>query len=206
MTDGEPPVSRWVWNSLLGLATLALAGMLALIIALASGWNNPRPAGPPDWRAPSLPLHLHSTPGETTMMLLNHPCSDFTVEVEAAPSSSSELDLNGYCLIYRALDADHYFAFAVGSDGYYVILRTTEEEQVALADWQQFPHIRRGQHTNRLRVTCAKSLCQFYINDEYVTSVEDSAWLAGDVGLWAWSLGDQSTAIQFVSLSVWEID
>jgi len=190
-----------LWRGTLGLITLVLAGALTLIVALALGWNSPRPTRPPDWEAPGLSLNLKAPPNETTTSLLGHPSSDFILEVEAIPLSGP--DFNGCGLTCRAQDSAHYYAFAVGSDGYYAVLRVAGDEETPLVDWQQFPHVHRGQQANRLRVSCTGAICRFYVNDEYATTVEDGTWLAGDVGLWVRSFGDGDVAVQFVNARVW---
>jgi hypothetical protein len=205
MTDDEPNIhARWLWNSTLGLMTLALVSMLAVIVALILGWNNPRPARPPDWQTAGFPLDLESMSGETAMTLLGRSSSDFTLEVEAAPLTDPGSGFCSYGLAYRAQDAAHYYIFAVGNDGYYAVLRLAGEEEIPLVDWQQFPHVHRGQQANRLRITCAGPICHFYVNDEYVTNVEDTTWSKGDLGLWMRSLGDSVTVIRFASLQVWD--
>jgi hypothetical protein len=181
--------------------TLTLATGIALIVALALGWNNPRPARSPDWQAPDLPLRLEARANESAVWLLNHPGSDFTLEMEAIPLSG--LDVDGYGLVYRAQDATHYYTFVIGSDGYYAILRLEEGEEISLVSWQQFPHIRRDCQANQLRATCVGPTCRFYINDEYAATVEDSAWLTGDVGLWVRSFGDEEVAAKFVTVRTW---
>ena len=202
MTDCRR-VDRRVWYGTLGLMTLALGTGLGLIIALALGWNNPRPTRPPDWQAPGLPINLQATTDEAVVTLLDHPGSDFILEIEAAPLSGP--DFNGYGLVYRAQDATHYIVFAVGSDGYYGVLRVTEEEEeIPLVDWQQFPHVHRGRQSNRLRVACAGPTCHFTINDEYATTLVDDTWLAGDVGLWVRGFGEESVTVQFQDARVWE--
>ena len=135
--------------------------------------------------------------------LIEHPCDDFTLEIEAAPLSGPDSGFNGYGLVYRAQDAANYYAFAVGSDGYYAVLEVAEAEEISLVEWQQFPHVHRGQQANRLRVTCVGPICHFYINDEYATAVEDTTWLTGDIGLWVYSFGDEDVVIQFLSMSSW---
>jgi hypothetical protein len=199
--SSKEPVSRWLWNGALGLMALVLAGALGLIVALALGWNNPRPTRPPDWQAPGLPLRLEANADRAAVTLLGWPSDDFTLEGEAAPLSGPEF--NGYGLAYRAQDEARYYAFAVGSDGYYAVLRVAGGEETVLVEWQQFPHVRRGGQANRLRVTCAGPTCRFYVNDEYATTVEDDAWLTGDVGLWVRSFGDEVVAAQLLNLHVW---
>jgi len=183
---------------------LALASALALIIALALGWNSPRPTAPPDWQAPNLPLTLEILPGESAVILLNHFSSDFGLEVNASTLSARASDFDSYGLVYRAQDSANCYVFAIGSDGYYTVLRVAEGTETLLVDWQQFPHVRRGGQTNRLRVACANSTCRFYVNDEYAATVEDDTWLAGNVGLWGASFGDKGVTVQFTNARAWE--
>jgi hypothetical protein len=198
----EKRVPRWVWRGALGAIALALAAGLALVAALALGWNNPRPARPPDWEASGLPVDLNAASNETGVSLLGHPGGDFTLEVEAAPFSGPAF--NGYGLVYRAQDPTHYYAFAVGSDGYYAVLRVAGDEETALVDWQQFPHVHRDRQANRLRVECAGRTCHFTINDEYATTVGDDTWLSGDVGLWVRGFADGNVVVRFLRAQVWE--
>jgi hypothetical protein len=201
MTDGRsraPP--HWLWRGTLGLMALVLTTALALVIALAFGWNSPRPTRSPDWEAPDLPLSLEASPNSTTASLLDCTSGDSILEAEATPLSGSEF--NGYGLIYRAQDPTRYYAFAVGGDGYYAVLRVEGDKEAMLVDWQQFPHIRRGGQTNRLRVECKDATCRFFINDEYATSVEDDTWLAGQVGLWVRGF-EEHVSVRFLSARVW---
>ncbi|MCP4541159.1 MAG: hypothetical protein GY832_28835 [Chloroflexi bacterium] len=194
---------KWLWHSTLGTMTLVLLAALVLIVALALGWNSPRPTRLPDWQASNFPLHLAAASGKTTVSLLEHPIDNFTLEIGITSLSGLDPDFNEYGLVYRAQDIANYYAFTIGSDGYYAVLQVTADKETVLADWQQFPHIRRGQQANRLRVTCTGPTCRFYINDEYAITVEDDTRLAGDVGLWMHSFGDEAVDVQFVTASVW---
>jgi hypothetical protein len=194
-------MSRWLWRGAVGLMVLILAVGLALVVALLLGLNSPRPARPPDWQAAGLPLALEAAPNEAALELLGQSYDNFTLEIEAAPLSGP--GFNGYGLIYRAQDDVHYYAFAVGSDGYYAVLQVDGDEETPLVAWQQFPHVHRGVGANRLRVACAGTTCRFYINDEYATTVEDGTWLAGDVGLWVHSFAGEVVAVQFEGARVW---
>jgi hypothetical protein len=182
---------------------LVVAAALALVIALAAGWNDPRPAGPPDWESPTLPLLMEAGPDSTAARLLGHRCGDCTLEVEAVPRSGP--DFNGYGLIYRAQGEADYTAFVIGSDGYYAVLRIADNGETSLVDWQQFPHIHRGHQANMLRVSCAGATCRFYINDEYATTVEDDARMAGDVGVWVRGFEGDAVMVEFTAARVWTL-
>jgi hypothetical protein len=189
------------------LLAIALAAVvaLALIGALALGWNDPRPGRPADWADPTLPRRLGATPDEATVSLLDRPAGDFTLEVLVRPLSGPESGFYGYGVVYRAQDPSRYYAFAVGGDGYYAVLRVDGDEETALVPWQQFPHIERGEQVNRLRVTCAGASCDFAINDEYAATVEDATWLSGDVGLWARAF-EEGVGVQFLEARLWRSD
>lgn len=186
------------------LLILSLAALLsaALIAALALGWNDPRPGRPADWTDPSLPRRLEAASEATTVSFLRQPHQDFTLEILAEPLAAPESGFYGYGLVYRAQDTAHYYAFAVGGDGYYAVLRVDGAQEVALVPWQQFPHIRRGRQPNRLRVTCAGAVCEFAINDEYAATVEDGTWISGDVGFWVRAF-DEAAAFQFSAARLW---
>jgi len=185
------------------LLVLILIVGLVLVVALLLGLNSPRPVHSPDWQAADLPITLKAAPNATTVSLLGQSLDDFTLEVEATPLSGPDSGFNGYGLVYRAQDSVHYYAFAVGSDGYYAVLRIDGDEEMALVAWQQFPHIHRGQQTNRLRVACAGADCRFYINDEYATIAKDATWLEGDTGLWVRSFDDSAVTVQIESVRIW---
>jgi hypothetical protein len=196
-------MNRWLWRGGVGLLSLVLLVGLALVVALLLGLNSPHPTRPPDWQATDFPLTLEAAPNATTENLLGQSYDDFTLEVEAVPLSGPDSGFNGYGLLYRAQDDAHYYAFAVGGDGYYAVLQIDGDEETALVDWQQFPHVRRGTQANRLRATCVGATCRFYINDEYAATVEDATWLEGDVGVWVRSFEKEPVSVQFESVHVW---
>jgi hypothetical protein len=204
----DRPVAPWLWRGGVGLLALVVAIGAALVIALALGLNSPRPLRPPDWETSNLPLVLEAPSNTTAQRLLGRSCADLTLEIEMTPlpgpnpSEETYAVPREYGLVYRAQDNDHYYAFVIGSDGYYAILQVAEEI-VTLVDWQQYPHIHRGLQTNRLRVACTGATCDCFINDEYATTIEDSSWLEGDVGLWVRGCDGGSTTVKFHSARVW---
>lgn len=143
--------------------------------------------------------------GDSSLSLLGHTSGDFTLEVIARPLAGPASGLYAYGLVYRAQDASHYYRFAVSADGYYTVARVNEKKVTSLVTWQQFPHIERGERSNRLQVTCVGPSCTFRINDEYAATVEDDRWLSGNVGVWAQSL-EEDAVLRFHSARVWASD
>jgi len=197
----EPGPPRWLWKVALLALTLALTGGLALSMAIGAGWNNPRPPDPPDWRLPG-PLLLQAAPPDgRAVRFLDRPAESFTLEAAATPLSGSEF--NGYGLVFRAQEPGRYGVFAVGSDGYLAVLQIEGETETPLLDWQQFPHIRRGRATNRLRISCTDGTCRFWVNDECVTALPDDLGPSGDVGLWVRRFEGEAVRVEFARVAVW---
>lgn len=190
-----------IWR--LSLMIIMVGGMAAIAVigVLAVGWNTPRPHRPPDRRFGTRHLALET---ETANQLLGEDQRNFVLEAKALPIHGPESDLYEVGLMYRAQDASHYYALAVGPDGYYAIVRAEGGNLTSLVEWNQFPHIVRGLDANRLLVMCDGPTCTFRLNDEYVTDVTDDRWLSGDVGLWARSR-DGKLLVQYPSVDLWSL-
>ncbi len=168
---------------------------------VGAGCSNPCPRTAPDWQLPA-PLVLDAAPFERRAIhLLGQPAEAFTFEALASPLAGA--DFNGYGLVFRAQSAARYAVFAVGGDGYLAVLWIDGEEETPLLDWRAFPHVRRGRTPNRLRLACAGGACQFWVNDEHVTSLPDDFGPAGDVGVWARHFEGETLRVQFAQLAVW---
>ena len=202
---GATIATNWLRERLSLVILLAVVAALGLIGALASGWNSPRPGTPPDWEALTLPRRVEVGPDETYLSLLGHLAADYTFEVIVLPPAEPSSGFYDFGLVYRAQDDTRYYAFVVGTDGYYAVVRMEGDQRTVLVPWQQFPHIRRGRQWNRLLVTCTGPVCVFRINDEHAATVEDDRWLSGDVGLWVRSSGEQDT-VQFNAARMWMPD
>jgi hypothetical protein len=179
-----------------------LGGGVLLWIAICCGWNAPRPSQPPDWEAAEPIVLRVAAPEQQAVELLGEPVAEFTVEIDAVPQGESTF--NGYGLIFRAQSPDRYAVFAVGSDGYVAVLARDDEQETPWLDWRAFPHVRRGEASNRLRVTCGAGECHFWVNDEHVASLPDRLGPTGRVGVWASRQTRAPLEVTFNALSVWE--
>jgi hypothetical protein len=130
--------------------------------------------------------------------------SDFEVELDAyasAPDGNAD-----YGLLYRYQDQENHYRFGIGSDGYYSIGAVRDGTTTPIRSWQQWPHVRRGEQANRLRVRCIGPLCRFYINGEFTAEVTDNTFLDGKLGMWAQNLADQPNEVTWREFKLWALD
>jgi hypothetical protein len=210
MVDDTPEVPRWLWITIVGGLAAVLLVAAGLVLALLLGWNDPRPGGQPDWQAPDLPRAVGAAAGSTAVELLDDPAGVREARragfiLEGTASAASGPVFNGYGFVFGAQTESDYAVFALGSDGYYAVLHIAGNEDTELVPWQQFPHIRRGTQANRMRVECADMACDFYINDEYASTVSDASFGPGGFGLWVRSFDEQAVKVEFSSLAVWRV-
>jgi len=193
----SPP--PYLWRSALLALTLALAAGAALAVAIGSGWHAPHPPSPPAAQQAG-PLSLQVTqPHTQTLLLLGDVGETFAFEATAIPLQSSRR--SGYGLAFGCR-ADRCTVFAVDTDGYIAVLQLDGGQETPLVDWQLFPHIRRGQAANRLRLACADASCHGWINDEYaVTFVWPEG--GGELGLWGCRLEGVQVDFAFQDLKIW---
>jgi hypothetical protein len=218
----------WLWWGNLGLLIVGGLLGLGLVAALALGWRSPTPIRAPDHTVKSsawqwhgdgattvtdtgYQLHL-SQPGQQawaiptpgTQAAAIQQVDDFDLELDTrALISSADA---GYGLLYRYQNPDNFYLFAIGSDGYYTIAVVQDGALIPLRAWQQWPHVRRGAATNRLRVRCKGSTCRFHINGEFTAEVIDDTFLAGGFGLWGQTFSDTILKVVFEETRLWSLN
>jgi hypothetical protein len=213
-------VTSGTWNIVVGLFVLVLLAGMGLAAALALGWRSQIPRRDPDHSLSDLHLQAQgdgiqattaagyrvrlARPGQHGWASAGVNIGDFEVEVEVISTLPSE-DV-GFGLLYRYQDPDNHYLFAIGGDGYYTVALVRAGEISALREWEQFPHIRRGAATNRLRVHCRGSRCRFYINDEFAAEIDEGTYSRGDLALWAQTFSDRELELLFTSFRVWSVE
>jgi len=109
---------------------------------------------------------------------------DFALEVDAqwhGTLSSS----NYYGIVFRKQDNDDRYAFYVSSeDGYYALEKVVKGTGSVLKDWTiASTYIKKGAAVNRLKVVCAGPQISLYVNNSLLTTVYDSSFSKGYIGL-----------------------
>ena len=123
--------------------------------------------------------------------------TDTIIEVEATKVGGP--DDNDYGVLCRYQDESNFYFFMISSDGFYGLGKVVEGEQILIGGEELVPgdNINTGNATNNLRVDCVGSQLTLYVNGTQLTSVEDSSFTSGDVGLLAGTFTEAGTDIHF---------
>ena len=130
--------------------------------------------------------------------------TDAIIEVEATKVGGS--DDNDFGLLCRYEDASNFYFFIISSDGYYGIGRVVDGTQELLGDEELMPSdaILLGNVTNDIQANCVGSTLTLYANGTQLTSLEDTTFSSGDVGLLAGTFDEPGTDIHFDNFVVRE--
>jgi len=116
---------------------------------------------------------------------------------------------NGFGMMFRVDDErDDFYLFEISGDGFLWIGRYRnggeEEAEPIIGDgWIESSAVRQGTGvTNRLRVRAEAANLIFFVNDQEVGRVTDSAFSSGDIGLMVRTLGQGGVHVQFDNFSV----
>ncbi len=108
-------------------------------------------------------------------------------------------DNNIFGLLCRYQNEDNYYAFVIGSDGYYGIFRTLDGEQ-ALIDQEHMDFsevIHRGGSANDIQAICQGEELTLIVNGTVLLQVQDDSFTYGDVGLIVGNFSEPGVDILF---------
>jgi hypothetical protein len=130
--------------------------------------------------------------------------SDVRIEVDATKAGGP--DDNDIGVICRYKSVDDFYVFMISSDGYYGISKVVagESELIGQESWLDSDAIKLGLDTNHIRVDCVGSQLSLYVNGVFITSVTDSEFSSGDVGLLAGTYDTPGTDIHFDNFVIYD--
>jgi len=129
---------------------------------------------------------------------------DVRIEVDATKVGGP--DDNDFGLLCRYQDTRNFYAFLVGSDGYFAILKYVDGDSESLGTDGMAPTdaVFLGAATNHLRVDCIGQTLSLYVNGELVHRVVDGEYTSGDVGLIAGTFDEPGVDIHFDDFVIYE--
>jgi hypothetical protein len=128
---------------------------------------------------------------------------DFDLQVTARQVSGGPE--NSYGVLLRYIDEGNFYRFDLTEDGGYAVLKSEHHEWVTLADWRESAHVKPLGEANRIQVACQGDEMVFYVNDQFLVSVQDDSFERGDVGLFASTFAEPNVEVEFDDLEVWDI-
>jgi hypothetical protein len=109
------------------------------------------------------------------------PVSDFHLSVEAR-RTSGPADSLSYGLVFRQIDHSNFYFFMISDGGRLAVYALVDGAWVKLIAQAGVSAVRSGE-TNQLTVHGEGSFFTFFVNGEFVGSVEDSSHAEGTVGV-----------------------
>lgn len=196
------------------LRHLVWAGLIGVVILIASACGPPTPSSPPmalpatyilaDDFAPPDPkwarfdteesavyalageLYLEDRGQGTAVYtpLIGETHTDVEITVDVRHVQGSVNNWLG--VLCRQQDETNYYLLALSADGYYLILRVVDGEATPLVGPEYSEHIRTGKAENNMRVQCLGGSLSMWVNDELVGVTSDRGLQeAGNVALFA---------------------
>lgn len=111
--------------------------------------------------------------------------NDVSIHVDATKAGGP--DDNAFGVICRYQDNDNFYYLFITSDGYAGIARYKNNEKVVLTGKSLIYSdvIKQGAATNNISADCVGNALTLHVNGQKITSVTDSSFSNGDVGLMA---------------------
>ncbi len=130
--------------------------------------------------------------------------SDVSIEVDATKASGT--DNNGFGVVCRFVDDNNFYFFMVSSDGYQVIGKYEGGKAKYLSSdkMQAASGINAGNVTNHVRGDCVGSTLTLYVNGKQLSSVTDTSFTTGDVGLIVGTFEDPNVSVNFDNFVVYQ--
>jgi hypothetical protein len=130
--------------------------------------------------------------------------SDVRVEVDATKSLGP--DNNDFGVVCRFVDDDNFYFFIISSDGYQAIgkYQAGEFSYLSSDQMESTSGINPGASLNKVRADCIGSTLTLYANGQQLSSVTDTSFATGDVGLIVGTFEDPNVGILFDNFVVYK--
>jgi hypothetical protein len=132
--------------------------------------------------------------------LLNLDVRDVIVDVEATKASGPAEDFFG--VICRYQDKENYYFLNVASDGWYLVGKVKDGEELTLGEAGTNTAIHQGNTSNRIRAECIGDTLSLYANNTRLIQVTDQDFESGAIGLMGRTYGNPGTDLLFDNVMV----
>ena len=134
--------------------------------------------------------------------------SNARIEVEVVNKSGTDEPTFGIMCNYQ--DEQNYYYAGFGSDGYYAIVRTENNEDSFLTDatdnqWVQSDDIQTNADSYQLGVDCANGEIKLIVDGKTIASVQDETYTSGQIGIFVLTFDTAEADVRFDNLQVLEV-
>ena len=131
--------------------------------------------------------------------------TDFLLEVDTqyvdGPADAE------YGVIFRQVDADNYYFFAISRSGSYGMWRLEDGEWTTMVEWTQADAIDISEDAlNRLGILAEGAQLTLLVNDVALTQLEDETFASGKVALALGTFDEAGAEVAFDNLDIWAIE
>lgn len=126
--------------------------------------------------------------------------SDVHIEVTAKNTGTASNNKFGIICHYDD-DARNYYYMGIGSNGFYAIVRSDNNEDTYLSNdedlWIESEAIPQNADSYRIGADCANGKLALYVDDTLIASADDATYSSGDVGLFAFTFDEADAEVRF---------
>jgi hypothetical protein len=119
---------------------------------------------------------------------------------------SGDPSQTGTLVNWRYVDINNFYSLQLTGNGQLFIGKRYKGEWQTLYNWASSNAIHTGQQVNKIAIAFGGGTSAIYINDQYVTSIQDSSFTTGDFGLGAFSGETSAVEVSFDNLVIYTID
>lgn len=109
------------------------------------------------------------------------PNAYYTIRIDAKHHDG--VDDSGYGIKFAASDWDNCYNFDITNNGYYRVSKNERGNYKTLVDWTQHSALYQGSYTNTMEIKVYYTYVDIYINDKYITRVNDFSRFGNKAGL-----------------------
>jgi hypothetical protein len=124
---------------------------------------------------------------------------DASFEIEATVDKPRSAAI---ALLFRYQDNQNFYILSVDGRGRYRVARYVNDEFSVLSDWKSSPAINAAGSSNRLRIEMAGDALTFFCNGQRLTSLQDSAFLSGNLAFGTETFNEGQGVVRFTNLVV----
>ncbi len=124
---------------------------------------------------------------------------DASFEIEATVDKPRSAAI---ALLFRYQDNRNFYILSVDGNGRYRVARYVNDEFSVLSDWKSSPAINAAGSSNRLRIEMAGDALTFFCNGQRLTSLQDSAFLSGNLAFGTETFDEGQGVVRFTNLVV----